>query len=128
MAAEDVPRPLDVQFRSSFSHGLLCDRLFYLCHVRAFSGPLIKGEVLVNSNQPEALTSWSLEIKGRVRYLQFPDETGFEDLSPHFLHVVGLDFQPNRSGTSQELALIGDIPIEKPDEEVFSQANEVPFR
>src|ERR1700704_4200273 len=106
---------------------LSCDCRFYLCHVRAFSASFIKGEVLVDSDQPEALTSRSLEVEVGVRYLKLPDETGLDDLSAHFLHVVGLDFQPDRSGSPQELALIRDIPIEKPDIEVFSQTKEVPF-
>src|SRR4029077_5226260 len=53
--------------------------------------------------------------------------TGLEDRAAHFLHVVGLDFQPDRSGSPQELAFIRDIPIEKPDIEVVSQTKEVPF-
>jgi len=60
--------------------------------------------------------------------LKFPDETAFEDFSTHLLYVVRLEFQPDSSKTSQELALISDIPVEKPDIEIFSQANEVPFR
>ena len=59
--------------------------------------------------------------------LKFPYETGFEDFSAHFLHVVGFDFQPDRSCSPKELALIRDIPIEKHDIEVFSQAQEVPI-
>jgi len=66
----------------------------------AVLGALIPGEVLVDSDQPEALTSRSLEVKVRVRYLKFPDETGFEDFSTHLLYVVGLEFQPNSSKTS----------------------------
>jgi len=56
--------------------------------------------------------------------LKFPDETGFEDFSTHLLYVVRLEFQPDSSKTSQELALISDIPVERPDIEIFSQANE----
>src|SRR5882672_10984849 len=82
----------------SFSDCLFFDSLLYLCHVRAFSGPLVKEEVLVDSDEPEALTSRSLEVQVRARYVELPDETG-----------------------------LSDIPIEKPDVEVFSQANEVPF-
>src|SRR6266850_6277238 len=103
------------------------DCCFYLCHVRAVSGSLIKGEVVVDSDQPETLTSRSLEVKVRVRHLKLPDETGVDDLSAHFLHVVGLDFQPDRSGSPQEFALIRDIPVEEPDIEVVSQTKEVPF-
>jgi hypothetical protein len=62
-----------------------------------------------------------------VRYFKLPDETGLEDLAAHSLRVVGLDFQPDRSGRPQELALIRDIPIEKPDIEVVSQTKEVPL-
>src|SRR2546422_629267 len=54
-------------------------------------------------------------------------ESGLEDLAAHFLHVVGLDFQPDRSGRPQERALIREIPIEKPDIEVVSQTKEIPF-
>src|SRR5438046_10746138 len=61
-----------------------------------------------------------------VRYIKLPD-TEIENLPRHFFHVVGLDFQPDRSCSPQELALIRDIPIEKPDIEVFSQTKEVPF-
>src|SRR5437016_13298637 len=61
-----------------------------------------------------------------VRYIKLPD-TEIENLPRHFFHVVGLDFQPDRSGSPQELAFIRDIPIEKPDIEVFSQTKEVPF-
>jgi hypothetical protein len=49
------------------------------------------------------------------------------DFPRHFFHLVGLDFQPDRPSRPQELTLIRDIPIEKPDVEVFSQANEIPF-
>ena len=102
--------------------------LFYLWHVRARSRSFIKGEVFVDSDQSDALTSRSLEIEVRVRYFKLPDESGLDDFSGSFLHVVRLDFQPNRSGRSQKLALISYIPIEKRDKEVFSNANEVPFR
>src|SRR5262249_13589247 len=44
-----------------------------------------------------------------------------------FFYVVGLDFEPNRSCSSQRLARIRDISIEKRDIEVFSQANEIPL-
>jgi hypothetical protein len=71
------------------------------------------------------LTSRSLEIKVRVRYLKLSNESGFEDFLAHFLHVVGLDFKPDRSCGPQELALIRDIPVEKSDIEVFSQTKEV---
>jgi hypothetical protein len=40
------------------------------------------------------LTSWSLEIEVRVRHIKLPDETGLDEFLAHFLHVVGLDFQP----------------------------------
>src|SRR5215471_11705016 len=99
--------------------------LLYLSHVRAFYGSFVKGEVLVDSDQPKALTSRRLDIEVRVRYLELPHETGLEDFSAHLFHVVGLDFQPDRSRSSQKLALIVDIAIEKRDEEVLSQANEV---
>jgi hypothetical protein len=73
------------------------------------------------------LTSRRLEVEVGVRYLELPDETGLEDLAADFLHVVGLDFQPDRSGSPQELALIRDISMEKSDIEGFSQTKEVPF-
>src|SRR5215469_3942853 len=104
-----------------------CERLFYLGHVRTFSGPLIKRKVLVDSDQPKALASRSLEVKVWVRYLELPHEARLENFPFHFFYAVGLDFQPNRSRTSQELALVGDIPIEKHDIEVLCQADEVPF-
>src|ERR1700741_3211618 len=106
---------------------LCCDCCFDLRHVRAFSGSLIEGEVLVNADQPEALTSRRLEIEVGVRDLELPDDTGLEDLAADFVHVVGLNFQPDRSGGPQELPLIRDISIEKSDIEVFSQTKEVPF-
>src|SRR5439155_2673439 len=104
-----------------------CDCCSDLCHVRACSGSLIKGEVLVDADQPQALTSRRLEVEVGVRHFELPDETGLEDLAAQFLHVVGLDFQPDRSSSPQELALVRDIPIEKPDIEVFAQTKEVPF-
>src|SRR5919197_5043145 len=102
------------------------DCLFHLRRVRAFSGSLVKGEVLVDSDEPEALTAGSLEVEVRVGHLQFPDEAGVEDLAARFFDVFGLDFQPHSPGASQELALIRDVPIEERYVEVVSQANEVP--
>lgn len=62
----------------------------------------------------------------RVGHRKFPDEAGLENFSPHFLHIVGLDFQPDRSCSAQELAFIMDISIEKRDMEVVSQTKEIP--
>jgi hypothetical protein len=70
---------------------------FYLGHVRACPGPLVERKVLIDSDQPEALTSRSLEVEVRVGYFKLPDETRFEDSSAHFLDIVRLDFQPDRS-------------------------------
>src|SRR5262249_10380211 len=103
------------------------ESFFYLSHVRAFSGPLVKGEVLADSDQPKALTSRSLEVEVRVWHLEIPHKTRLEDFSPRLFEFVGLDFQPDRSCRPQELALIRDITVEKCDVEVLSQANEVPF-
>src|SRR5450631_2018929 len=124
--SRDRNEPLS-QLCNSFAHCLLLEGLFYLCHVWAVSGPLIKGEVLVNSNKPQDLSSWCLKIEMRVRHIELPHETRLENVSSHLLHVVRLDFQPDRSRSPQELALIRDIPIEKHDVEVVSQAKEVPI-
>lgn len=62
-----------------------------------------------------------------IRHIELPDETGLDYSLAQFFDVVGLDFQPDGSSTSQELACIGNIPIEKGDIEVFSQAKEVSF-
>lgn len=94
---------------------------------RALFGLLIQGEILVDSDQAEALASRGLKVKVRVRCLKPPD-TEIEDPPNRFFHIVGLYFQPNRPEAAQELALISDIAIDKPDMEVFSQANGIPFR
>src|SRR5437773_10012183 len=84
--------------RSFLTHCLQSlDCVFYLSNVRAFPGSLIEREVLVDSDQPQALSPWGLKVEVGVRHIKLPDETGFEDFSAHLLNVVGLDFQKNRS-------------------------------
>jgi hypothetical protein len=48
------------------------DYFFYLSHVRAFSDPLIFGEVLADSDYAEHLTSWYLKVEVGVRYIKLP--------------------------------------------------------
>src|SRR5579859_512131 len=103
------------------------DRLFHLRHVRPRSHPFVEGEVLVDADQPEALSSRSLEIKVRVGHLELLHETRLENLAAHLLHVVRFDLEPDRSEASQELALIGDVSVKEPDVEVVSNPNEVPL-
>src|SRR5207248_5840892 len=87
----------------------------------------VERQILVDSDQPEALTTRSLEVEVGVRNLELPGETGLENLSTRLLHVVGLELQPDRPEASQELTLIRDIPVEKSDEEVIAQPDEVSF-
>jgi hypothetical protein len=88
---------------------------------------LIKGQILIDPDQPEALTTRSLEVKMRIRYVEPPD-TEIENFPNHLLHVIGLYFQPHSPTAAQEFAFIGDVPIEERDIEVVSQANDVSFR
>jgi hypothetical protein len=111
-----------------FIDSFLLDGLFYLRHIRAFSGSLIKRQVPRRFRLTGGIDLREPGSKGEGPAPQAFLRTGLDDLSAHSLHVVGFDFQPNSSKTVQELALVGDIPIEKPDVEVFSQANEVPLR
>jgi hypothetical protein len=82
----------------------------------------------MDSDEPEALASRSLEVEVGIRDFQLPRETRLQDPSADFFDVVGLEFQPHGSGASQEFAFVRDIPIEKPRIEIVSEANEVPFR
>src|SRR5947207_7842429 len=40
------------------THLQFLEGVFYLCHVRALSGSLVKGQVLVDSDQSQALPPW----------------------------------------------------------------------
>jgi hypothetical protein len=71
------------------------DYFFYLSHIRAFSDPLIFGEVLVDSDYAEHLTSWCLKVEVGVRYIKLPDAE-IKNFLPHFFNVLGFDFQPDR--------------------------------
>jgi hypothetical protein len=115
------------RFEAPFPRSDLVDGLFYRCDVWSWSGPLIKREVLVDTDQAQALTSGSLEVQVRVGYLKLPHETRMKDLSSRVFYVVRLDLQPDRPGASQELALVTHIPVEKRDIEIIAETNEVPF-
>ena len=61
--------------------------------------PLIFREVLVDSDQPPALSSWSLKVEVGVRYREHLDAES-DNLLPHFFDVVGPQLQiesPSRS-------------------------------
>jgi hypothetical protein len=91
------------------------------------SSAFVEGEVLLDPDQPQALTSWCLEVKVGVGNLQLPGEPGLEDRPAGVAHVVGLDLQPDSPGAPQELALVADISVEERDVEIVSQADEVSF-
>src|SRR5258708_2795172 len=57
--------------------------------------PLIFAEVLVDSDQPEDLSSWGLKVEVRVLHVKYPDAEG-DDFLPHFFDVVGLQLQVGR--------------------------------
>jgi hypothetical protein len=90
----------------------------------AVLGPLIFGEVLVDPNQPEDLPSWGLKVEVRIRHFKYLDAEA-DNVLPHLLDVVGLQFQ---IGRFQELALIQGgafILVEECDIEVAAQAKVV---
>src|SRR5258708_272203 len=62
-----------------------------------------------------------------VRYREFHREAGLENSLAPSVQVVGFQLQPNRSEAAQELPLVGDVPVEKPDEEVVPETNEIPL-
>jgi hypothetical protein len=55
-------------------------------------GPLIFGEVLVDSDQPQDLPSGGLKVEVRIRHLKYLDAEG-NNLLPHLFDVVGHQFQ-----------------------------------
>jgi hypothetical protein len=61
----------------------------------AVVGPLILGEVLAGSDQPEDLSSRGLEVQVGVLHFKYRDAGG-DDFPPHFIDVVGLQFQVDR--------------------------------
>lgn len=79
--------------------------------------PLVFGEILVGSNQPEHLTPWSLEVKVGVWYIEDPDAER-DDLLPHLFDVVGLQLQKYRlqevSVTQGILRAVGRSPVGAP--------------
>ena len=58
----------------------------------AVLGPLISGEVLADSDQPQDLSPWGLEVEVRIRHFEYLDAEG-DNLPPHFFDVVGLQLQ-----------------------------------
>lgn len=52
-------------------------------------GPLVLGEVLVDSDQPEDLASRSLEVEMRVLHFKYANAEG-DDFLSHLLDVIGL--------------------------------------
>ena len=72
-----------------------------------------------NIGRPES------EVQVWIGHVELSYETGLDDISTYFFHVVGFELQPNRPSTAQELTLVGHVSVEY-DIEVVSQANEVP--
>ena len=58
-------------------------------------GPLVFGEVLVDTDQPEDLSAWGMKVEVRIRHFKYPDAEG-DNLLPHFFDVAGLQLQVDR--------------------------------
>jgi hypothetical protein len=87
-------------------------------------GPLIFGEVLVDSDQPKDLSSWGLKVEVRIRHFKYLDAEG-NNFLPHVFDIGGLQLQIN---SFQKLALIQSDSlalVEKRDIEVLSHAKVV---
>ncbi len=94
-------------------------------------GPLVFGEVLAGSNEPEHLSSWGLKVEVRIRHFQHLDAEGDNFLS-HFSFVVGLQLKKNRLQevvSHPKVVLVVELSRELAAQDVtVKPANSVLFR